>query len=50
MLQFEEQEQIEVHARLRLAQKGEADKDEQAGEDDDALVVAQDEECDVFAE
>jgi hypothetical protein len=30
--------------------KSEADKDEQAGEDDDALVVAEDEHFDVFAE
>jgi hypothetical protein len=37
LLQFEEREQIEEHARLWLAQKG---KDEQvAGEDDDGLVV-----------
>jgi hypothetical protein len=35
LLQFEEEEQIEEHARLRLAQKGEAEEDEQAGEDDD---------------
>jgi hypothetical protein len=50
LLQFEEEEQIEEHARLRLAQKGEAKEDEQAGEDDDALVVAEDEEFDVFAD
>jgi hypothetical protein len=49
-LQFEEEEQIEEHARLRLAQKGEAEEDEQAGEHDDALVVAEDEEFDVFAD
>jgi hypothetical protein len=46
LLQFEEQEQIEEHARLRLAQKG---KEEQAGGGDDALVVAEVEEFDVFA-
>jgi hypothetical protein len=47
LLQFEEQEQNEGHARLQLAQEG---KEEQAGEDDDALVVADGEEIDVFAE
>jgi hypothetical protein len=39
LLQFEE------HARLRLAQQG---KEQQGGEDEDALVVAEDEEFDVF--
>jgi hypothetical protein len=50
LLQFEEEEQIGEHARLRLAQKGEAEEDEQAGEDDDALVVTEIEEFDVFAD
>jgi hypothetical protein len=35
---------------LQLAQKGEVEEDEQAGEDDDALVVEEDEEFDVFAD
>jgi hypothetical protein len=47
LLQFEEQEQIEEQARLRLAQK---DKEEQAGEVDNALVVAEDKEVDVLAD
>jgi hypothetical protein len=32
--------QVEEQARLRLAQKGEVEENEQAGEDDDASVVA----------
>jgi hypothetical protein len=40
LLQFEEQEQNEEHARLQLTQEG---KEEQAGKDDDALRVAEDE-------
>jgi hypothetical protein len=44
---FDELLQFEEHTCMRLAQKG---KEEQAGEDDDALVVAEDEEFDVFAD
>jgi hypothetical protein len=47
LLQFEEQVQIEEHTRLLLAQK---DKEEQAGEDNNAFVVAEDEEFDVLAD